>query len=53
MQKGNYWIGRGKVPLYAAYREFVTENICVDWNNSIHKNEYLDYEIVFDKGTAL
>ena len=38
-------LGCGKVPLYAAYREFVTENICVDWGNTIHKNEYLDYEL--------
>jgi SAM-dependent methyltransferase len=38
-------LGCGKVPLYAAYREFVTDNICVDWGNKLNKNEYLDYEL--------
>ena len=37
-------LGCGKVPLYEAYREYVSENICVDWNNSAHKNEHLDTE---------
>lgn len=38
-------LGCGKVPLYTTYREFVTENICVDWANTAHKNEYLDFEL--------
>lgn len=42
-------LGCGKVPLYAAYREFVTDNICVDWGNTFHKNEYLDYELDLTK----
>ena len=42
-------LGCGKVPLYAAYKEFVTDNICVDWGNTLHKNEYLDYEIDLTK----
>lgn len=42
-------LGCGKVPLYAAYREFVTDNICVDWENTIHRNEYLDYELNLTK----
>jgi SAM-dependent methyltransferase len=42
-------LGCGKVPLYAAYREFVTDNICVDWGNTLHKNEYLDYELDLTK----
>jgi SAM-dependent methyltransferase len=42
-------LGCGKVPLYAAYREFVTDNICVDWVNSLHRNEYLDYELDLTK----
>jgi SAM-dependent methyltransferase len=37
-------LGCGKVPLYIAYRDCVTENICVDWENTLHKNEYLDFE---------
>jgi 2-polyprenyl-3-methyl-5-hydroxy-6-metoxy-1,4-benzoquinol methylase len=37
-------LGCGKVPLYCAYRDYVTDNICVDWENTLHKNEYLDFE---------
>jgi SAM-dependent methyltransferase len=37
-------LGCGKVPLFDAYKDFVTENICVDWSNSAHENEYLDLE---------
>jgi SAM-dependent methyltransferase len=37
-------LGCGKVPLYHAYKNFVTENICVDWRNSVHENEFLDFE---------
>jgi len=35
-------LGCGKVPLLAAYREYVTDVICVDWSNSIHPNKHLD-----------
>lgn len=38
-------LGCGKVPLYAAYREYVDDNVCVDWGNSLHKNSYLDHEV--------
>ena len=37
-------LGCGKVPLYAAYKDYVTDVICVDWENTSHKNEYLDFE---------
>ena len=37
-------LGCGKVPLYGAYREYVSENICVDWGGTLHKNAHLDYE---------
>ncbi|MEX2015867.1 MAG: class I SAM-dependent methyltransferase [Candidatus Hydrogenedentales bacterium] len=37
-------LGCGKAPLYHAYREFVSDIICVDWANSLHKNEHLDFE---------
>jgi SAM-dependent methyltransferase len=37
-------LGCGKVPLYAAYRDLVTENVCVDWANTAHKNPHLDLE---------
>lgn len=35
-------LGCGKVPLYGIYRLFATEIYCVDWENSLHKNAYLD-----------
>jgi len=38
-------LGCGKVPLYEVYRDFVSENICADWEKSPHKNEYLDATI--------
>lgn len=37
-------LGCGKVPLYEAYKPYITENTCVDWHNTLHKNEYLDFE---------
>jgi len=38
-------LGCGKVPLYEAYRAFVTDIVCVDWGNTLHKNEHLDCEV--------
>jgi len=37
-------LGCGKVPLFQAYKDLVRENICVDWENTLHKNEYIDFE---------
>jgi SAM-dependent methyltransferase len=37
-------LGCGQVPLYASYRDLVTGNVCVDWANSSHKNQFLDAE---------
>lgn len=37
-------LGCGEVPLYVAYKDFITENICVDWGNTLHNNAYLDFE---------
>jgi SAM-dependent methyltransferase len=37
-------LGCGKVPLFNSYSGLVSESICVDWANSLHKNEYLDFE---------
>ncbi len=42
-------LGCGKVPLYGTYKELVTDVICADWENTLHKNEYLDYEIDLTK----
>jgi SAM-dependent methyltransferase len=35
-------LGCGKVPLYASYKDYVSKVTCVDWENSYHKNEFLD-----------
>jgi SAM-dependent methyltransferase len=35
-------MGCGYVPLYDTYRDLVTENVCIDWQNSAHVNPYLD-----------
>jgi len=37
-------LGCGQVPLFAAYRDLVTDNICADWVNTRHKNEHVDLE---------
>lgn len=35
-------LGCGKVPYYGIYRELVSENICVDWNDNQHLESALD-----------
>lgn len=42
-------LGCGYVPLYESYREYITDNICVDWADTLHKNKYLDYELNLTK----
>lgn len=37
-------LGCGTVPLYGEYRDVVTETICIDWAQSMHRNVHLDYE---------
>ena len=37
-------LGCGNVPLYGLYSRFISEAICVDWGNSLHKNPFLDFE---------
>lgn len=37
-------LGCGKVPLFIIYKDYATEVTCVDWEHSLHKNEYLDLE---------
>lgn len=46
-------LGCGKAPLYHAYRQYVTETTCVDWANSSHKNDYLDFECDLSKTLPL
>lgn len=38
-------LGCGSVPLYQAYTRLVSENTCVDWANTLHNNDYLDFEV--------
>ena len=35
-------LGCGNVPYYAWYRDSVEDNVCIDWADTFHKNEYLD-----------
>ena len=37
-------LGCGHVPLYGMYCDYVDRVVCVDWPNSIHQNEFLDFE---------
>jgi len=37
-------LGCGKVPLLIAYGQYVSDVICVDWENTLHKNDCLDFE---------
>lgn len=37
-------LGCGNVPYYEFYKDYIDENICVDWENTLHKNELLDIE---------
>lgn len=44
-------LGCGNVPLYATYKKYVKENICVDWTNSVHGINYLDCECDLNKNS--
>lgn len=37
-------LGCGKVPLYECYKQYISDNTCIDWGNTAHKNAYLDLE---------
>lgn len=37
-------LGCGNVPLYEMYRNYVTDNMCIDWSNSLHENPFIDDE---------
>ncbi len=37
-------LGCGKAPLFIKYRDYVNNVTCVDWGNTRHKNENLDFE---------
>lgn len=38
-------LGCGHVPWYEAYKNLVEDNICIDWENTNHKNIYLDKKV--------
>jgi SAM-dependent methyltransferase len=41
--KGNLAdLGCGNVPFYEVYKDLVDQNVCADWPNSAHQNQYLD-----------
>jgi SAM-dependent methyltransferase len=42
-------LGCGHVPYYEMYRSLTTETICVDWENTLHKNELLDDVVDINK----
>lgn len=44
-------LGCGNVPFYFVYKDFVSENVCIDWPNSFHQNQYID--IACDLNTPL
>ncbi len=35
-------LGCGKVPLYQVYKDHIINNVCVDWENTFHKNPFID-----------
>jgi SAM-dependent methyltransferase len=37
-------LGCGKVPLYDAYKNFIEDNTCVDWSDTLNKNPFVDIE---------
>ncbi|GGK12010.1 class I SAM-dependent methyltransferase [Parabacteroides faecis] len=37
-------VGCGYVPMYEIYKEQTETQTCIDWANTLHKNEYLDME---------
>lgn len=37
-------LGCGKVPLFHAYKDHVSDNVCIDWPNTRHRNKHVDLE---------
>ncbi len=46
-------LGCGDVPLYEMYKDLTTDNICVDWSDSLHQNIYLDHTANINDGIPL
>lgn len=35
-------LGCGFVPYYESYKDLITDSVCMDWENSYHKNPFID-----------
>ena len=46
-------VGCGKVPLYEAYRDRVSDVICIDWADTWHASSHLDLEADLNEGLPL
>ncbi len=46
-------LGCGHVPFYGMYKDLVTDCICVDWENSMHKNQFLDHSADLNQALPL
>ncbi|QOI98461.1 MAG: methyltransferase domain-containing protein [Flammeovirgaceae bacterium] len=46
-------MGCGNVPFYMIYKNLVSEITCIDWPNTLHKNQYLDLECDLNKPLSL
>lgn len=46
-------LGCGNVPLFEAYRDLVEEIVCVDWPNTLHRNEHIDQDCDLSKPLPL
>jgi ubiquinone/menaquinone biosynthesis C-methylase UbiE len=50
-------LGCGKIPMYGMYKKYITDCVCIDWENTEHKNENVDIfmditeKLPFDDGT--
>ena len=42
-------LGCGNVPYYEMYKDYVDDNICIDWESTYHKNQFLDYAFDLNK----
>jgi SAM-dependent methyltransferase len=38
-------LGCGNVPLYEMYKNYIIDNICVDWGKSYNEDLHIDYEV--------
>jgi SAM-dependent methyltransferase len=46
-------LGCGTVPLYEIYQHYVSDNICVDWENTRHESVFLDHSFDLNQGISL